>query len=428
MDERDLAEILRTHAAAHHVPGAAAGILRDGEAVCACVGVADISTGAPVTPATRWSAGSLAKSMTATVVVLLSDRGRLALHDPVAERVPELRRTQWANRATLRDLLANRSPIPRSMDLEFGFDARTDADAGALARLVADAAAGEPTAGRWSYSNLGWCVLGRAVEVATGRTWEDAIQRELFERAGMAGATFAPRVDVPKVCGHELSTGGPVPVPPLLSRAYAPAGTTALVTVSDLLRFAALHLTEPPLASMRTLEADVAIHGWLDGWCRGWAWFDWDGAGVWGWDGLVNGERSALRIVPGLRAAVVLVSNSGTGRAMHRSVFAEVMPAELGIHVPPLGLESTPGSAGDLERFAGTYAWPDRRVEVASVGEGLQIRRHGAEATALPLDARAFVVDAADPDTPAVTFGAFDADGRPGVLYDMLWGLERLPG
>ena len=31
-----------------------------------------------------------------------------------------------------------------------------------------------------------------------------------------------------------------------------------------------------------------------------------------------------------------------------------------------------------------------------------------------------------DPDNPTVTFGAFDAAGRPNVLYDMLWGLSRL--
>ena len=47
---------------------------------------------------------------------------------------------------------------------------------------------------------------------------------------------------------------------------------------------------------------------------------------------------------------------------------------------------------------------------------------------ALPLDERTFLTDPADPDSPAVTFGAFDAAGRPRVLYDMLWGLPRLGG
>lgn len=425
MDERELAEMLRSHADRHGVPGAAAGVLCEGEAVTACCGVADVSTGEPVTPAARWSAGSLTKSMVASAIALLADAGRLRLDDPVARRVPELGRARWAERATLRDLLANRSPVPLRMDLEFGFDERRDPDAGALARLVGDTAAGEPTAGRWSYSNVGWCVLGRVLEAATGRTWDEAMRRELFEPAGMTGAVAPGAEPVARVSGHELTAGGPVPVPPLVSRAYAPAGTTLLVTVADLVRFAALHLDAPALAPMRTVEARPLIHGWLDGWCRGWASFDWEDGGVWGSDGLVNGERSVLRIVPGRRAAVALVTNSGSGRAMSRSLLPELMASELGVAVPPLRLDTVPGAAGDLARFAGTYAWPDRRVEVAVAGEGLRIRRDGAESHAAPLDERTFVVDAADPDTPTITFGAFGADGRPAMLYEMLWGLER---
>ena len=192
------------------------------------------------------------------------------------------------------------------------------------------------------------------------------------------------------------------------------------------LRFAALHVSEPALAPMRTLEAEITIHAWLDGWCRGWARFGWDGAEVWGWDGLVNGERSVLRIVPGRRAAVALLTNSGTGRAMYRSLLPELMREELGVGVPPLRLDPVPGAAGDLARFAGTYAWPDRRVEVSATADGLRISRDGAEWEALPLDGRAFLVDAADPDTPSVTFGAFDAEGRPRMLYEMRWGLPRI--
>jgi len=48
------------------------------------------------------------------------------------------------------------------------------------------------------------------------------------------------------------------------------------------------------------------------------------------------------------------------------------------------------------------------------------------ETEALPLDEHAFVVDPTDPDNPTVTFGDFDAAGRPHVLYVMLWGLPRL--
>jgi hypothetical protein len=103
------------------------------------------------------------------------------------------------------------------------------------------------------------------------------------------------------------------------------------------------------------------------------------------------------------------------------------MESLFGISVPPLRLEAAAGAAGDLSRFAGVYAWPDRQVEVtATAGSCLLIKSESSEAEALPLDERTFLVDPVDPDDPTVTFGAFDAAGRPRVLYLMLWGLPRL--
>jgi len=245
----------------------------------------------------------------------------------------------------------------------------------------------------------------------------------------MSGTAFVTGgVTQRRVRGHEVTADGPVPVAPLTARAYGPAGTSAVTTVTDLLRFAALHLQDPSLAALRAVHAEVRIYGWLDAWCLGWAWFGWHGGQVWGWDGLVNGERSVLRIVPGQQAAVVLMTNSSAGRAMYRSLFAELMASLCGISVPPLRLDASPGAAGDLSRFAGVYAWPDRQVDVTATASGLLISSGDGQAEALPLDERTFLADPADPDNPAVTFGAFDAAGRPGVLYDMLWGLPRSGG
>jgi len=429
MDEEDLAALLREHAVRHSVPGAAIGVLRDGTATTTCYGAADIATGEPVTPRTRFSAGSLTKSMVATVIAGLTEAGRLSLDDPVAAHVPELRANGWAGRATLRDLLANRSALALRAGLEFGFDDRKDHDDGALSRLVADAATGGPAGDFWSYTNVGWCVAGRVIETVAGAGWEDAMRRYLFDQAGMSGTAFVTGgASKPRAVGHEVTAAGPVPVAPLTARAYGPTGTTAVTTVTDLLRFAALHLQDPLLASLRAVHAEVSIYGWLDSWCLGWARFDWEGGQVWGWDGLVNGERSVLRIVPERQAAVVLMTNSSTGRAMYRSLFAELMPSLCGISVPPLRLDPVPGVAGDLSRFAGVYAWPDRQVEVTATANGLLISREDGQAEALPLDERTFAADRADPDNPAVTFGALDATGRPRVLYDMLWGLPRLGG
>jgi CubicO group peptidase (beta-lactamase class C family) len=420
-----LTALLREHASTHSVPGAAAAILRDGVSTTAYYGVADVTTEEPVTSETRFSVGSLTKSMVATVIARLVEAGRLGLEDPVAAHVPELRGSSWAELASLRDLLANRSGLPLRAGLEFDFAGRKDDDH-ALSRLAADVPADVPAADFWSYTNVGWCLLGRVIETATDAVWEDAMRRHL-DSAGMRETLFATdAVQRRRASGHAVTAGGPVPVEPLFARAYAPAGTSVVSTAADLLRFAALHLEDPALAVLRDPQAEIAIHGWLDSWCLGWARFDWDGGQVWGWDSLVPGERSVLRIVPEQQAAVVLMTNSSTGRAMYRSFFADLFPSLFGITVSPLLLDVSPDAVTDVSRFAGVYAWPDRRVEVTATASGLTIASGQDETEALPLDERTFLVDGADPDNPTVTFGAFDADGRPRVLYVMLWGLPRL--
>ncbi len=207
VDEGELTTLLRQHALRHSVPGAAIGILREGEATTAYYGVADVSGGQPVTPASLFSVGSLTKSMVATVIARLAGAGRLSLDDAVAAHLPELRGNRWAQRATLRDLLANRSRLPLRNDTEFDFAGRRDEDDGALSRLAADAAAGVPTPPLWSYTNVGWCVLGRVIETVTGMAWEVAMSRDLAS-AGMGETIFAANVDAERrVSGHKVTAG-----------------------------------------------------------------------------------------------------------------------------------------------------------------------------------------------------------------------------
>jgi CubicO group peptidase (beta-lactamase class C family) len=288
--ELDLAGLLGAHALKHSVPGAAIGVLRDGTTRTAYHGLADSGTGEPVTCETRFPIGSLTKPMVATVLACLAEAGHFSLDDSAATHLPELRSAAWAERATMRDLLANRSRLPLTAEVEFSFSAFEDDDE-AVSRLAAKAATGEQTPPCWSYTNAGWCLLGRAIETLTGLAWEEAMQINLLAPAGMDDTTFATKPGAePRASGHELTVKGVVPVEPVVSQAFGPAGTSVLSTVTDMLRFAALHLEDPSLAPLRAPQAEIRIHGWLDAWCLGWARFDWNGGPVWGWDGLIAGS------------------------------------------------------------------------------------------------------------------------------------------
>jgi CubicO group peptidase (beta-lactamase class C family) len=421
----ELADLLRLHAARHGVPGGAVGVLCAGEVETAHVGVVDVRTGTPVTPETTFAIGSLTKSMTATAVVLLEHDGLLSLDDPVAARVPELGGQEWADVSTLRDLMANRSLVPRSSGLEFGFDDHRGVADDALARFVATVAGYPPGDAHWSYANVGWCLLGRAIEVACADTWEHAMA-ELLGAAGLTDTGWEATPSTRRAHGHEVSSAATTPVDSLPCRAYSPAGTSVECTVDDLLRLAAWHLADPVLAGMRVTHADVALPGFFHAWGLGWARFDWGAGETWGWDGIVDGQRAMLRMLPSHSGAVAVVCNGSTGRAMGRDLLGELVPATWGAAVPPLRLAPEDDEPRDLTAYAGTYAWPDRRIEVTASGRDLLLTENGVCRPAVPLDERSFLVDRDDPDAPIITFGDVDGAGRPGVLYDLVWGLGRV--
>src|SRR5688500_5468517 len=93
-------------------PGAALGIARDGEAgLRACLGLADIGAGAPITPRTSFDLASVSKVFTGAAVMLLCERGRLRLDDPIARHLPGMGEPD-RRPVTIRDLLWHTSGLP----------------------------------------------------------------------------------------------------------------------------------------------------------------------------------------------------------------------------------------------------------------------------------------------------------------------------
>ena len=123
--------------------------------------------------------GSIGKLYTATLVMMLVDEGKLDLDTPIRHYLPDFE----VHDAHARDTVTPRHLLTHTS----GFDGDHFTDTGrgddALARYVAGCAdlpqIVDP--GRiWSYSNSGYAILGRIVEVLTGVTFEQALRERLF--------------------------------------------------------------------------------------------------------------------------------------------------------------------------------------------------------------------------------------------------------
>ena len=140
---------------------------------------------------TRFNLGSINKTFTAVAIAQLIERGRLSLDDTLIKHVPDYPNRDAASRITIRQLLTHRSGIAQFMRADFGA-----VDVAEMARRVGrEPQVFEPGA-RQEYSNGGYVVLGRIVEVVSGQSYDAYVAEHIYRPAGMTASGFL-QADVP---------------------------------------------------------------------------------------------------------------------------------------------------------------------------------------------------------------------------------------
>lgn len=139
----------------------------------------------PMTADAVFDLASLTKPVaTATSLMLLVDRGRVALDEPAARWIPELAKLP---RFTVRQLLLHTSGLPASMPLGPYKEGRAK-----LLDHVGRLRGLPPPGERFLYSDVGFVLLGEIVRRASGEELDAFAKREVFTPLGMAETTFVP--------------------------------------------------------------------------------------------------------------------------------------------------------------------------------------------------------------------------------------------
>jgi CubicO group peptidase (beta-lactamase class C family) len=192
--------VMRGFVARENVPGAAWGIVVDGElAHVGTVGLRDVEAGAPVTGDSVFRIASMTKSFTAMAILKLRDEGKLSLDDPAERHVPELRGlrplTADAPRITLRHLLTQSAGFPE--DNPWG-DQQLGISEQEFSRLMRGGIPfSNPPGVAYEYSNYGFAILGRVVANVSGQPYTRYVEREILRPLGMSSTTLEPRAVPP---------------------------------------------------------------------------------------------------------------------------------------------------------------------------------------------------------------------------------------
>ena len=216
-------EILSRHPAV----GLAIGVVRDGRLdFFRGHGVADITTGTPVTEDTAFRIASITKTFTAIAVMQLWEQGLVDLDAPAGDYLRAYRlvpaRPGWRP-ATVRHLLTHTAGLPevaRARDAlrpDFGEGVKAGEPLPPLAAFYRGRLriGMEPGTG-FRYGNHSPATLGQIVEDVSGMALGDYFREHIFEPLGMVATSLYPAGTTQSrlATGYEFRRGGPKAVEP----------------------------------------------------------------------------------------------------------------------------------------------------------------------------------------------------------------------
>lgn len=195
-------------------PGAAVLVVQAGRVLLKKgYGLSNVEAKETIRPDTVFDLASVSKQFTAMAIMILAERGKLSLDDPLTKFFPEF--PAYAQKVTVRHILNHTSGLPDYMeafmttgkidkDWKAGGFEPTSADTVRILSEQKDArfAPGE----KWEYSNSGYVVLGQIVGKASGKPLPQFLKENVFQPLGMNNTLVADE-SKPKIKNRAISYG-----------------------------------------------------------------------------------------------------------------------------------------------------------------------------------------------------------------------------
>lgn len=250
----DIGALLEPIRAKAKLPCLTAVAVRDGKVIAEGVcGVRKAGSPESAEIGDKFHLGSDTKAMTATLMAVLVEEGKLKWTTTVGEvfgaAVPGMDE-EW-KAVTLEQLLTHRAGAPAGLDAGGLWgrlwqmkgtptDQRMELVAGVVSRPP-DPAPGST----FVYSNAGYAIAGAMAEKVTGKAWEDLLQEKVFGPLKITSAGFgapgdAAKVDQPR--GHRSSGAAVEPGPKADNPPAIGPGGSAHMTMADWARFVLAHV------------------------------------------------------------------------------------------------------------------------------------------------------------------------------------------
>jgi CubicO group peptidase (beta-lactamase class C family) len=260
--------VLERFVADREIAGAVTMVRAEDSSVVAALGQADIASGKSMDVHTIFWIASMTKPITGAAVMMLVEEGKLSVDDPVAKYLPEFERLKTADgkpaRVTIKHLLTHTSGLGE-MSGEQSRGITTLAEA--IPFFVAKPVAFEPGS-KWVYCQSGINTAARVVEVVSGTTFPDFLEKRIFQPLKMRDTTFylspeqAGRLAksfrrTPEGTLQEVPVGILQGKPPTSRDRYPAANGGLFSTAGDYGRFCQMLLNDGELEGTRLLKPET---------------------------------------------------------------------------------------------------------------------------------------------------------------------------
>jgi len=191
-------------------PGASIIVIKEGRTLLRKgYGMADMELGVKVEPDMVFRLGSITKQFTAVSILMLAEQGKLSLTDDIKKFFPDYPTN--GRTITVEHLLTHTSGIKSYTSIRAWLSMwRKDMTVAELIDLFKNEPADFEPGTQWSYNNSGYILLGAIIEKISGMTYEQFLQKNIFDPLGMKHTFYgsATRLIPRRVPGYSMTKEG----------------------------------------------------------------------------------------------------------------------------------------------------------------------------------------------------------------------------
>ncbi|WP_339611489.1 serine hydrolase domain-containing protein, partial [uncultured Planktosalinus sp.] len=224
-----------TEAYPANAPGATVLIAQDDKVIYRkAFGMANLELNVPMNPEHVLELASITKQFTSVAILMLMEQGKLSLEDPLSKYIEDYPK---GKEVTIHHLLNHTSGIKSYTDIpSFRQMARTDMTPIEIINKFKDLPMDFEPGERYAYNNSAYILLGYIIEEVSGMSYEDYIQKNIFDKLGMKNSYYGSqsRIILNRASGYQPS-GESYENAEYLSMTLPYAAGSLMSTVDDML-------------------------------------------------------------------------------------------------------------------------------------------------------------------------------------------------